>query len=217
MFSLFRSRNGLRRHLFYGMALSVLPLLLVFLSSAWQVYRTGTQVLPADVRADAALVLGAAAWDKRPSPVFRERINHAIALYQSHRVGKIVFTGGTVKKGYMSEAEVGRRYALKQGVPAQRILFENTSRNTYENLHNIRPVLRANGIASVIIVSDPYHLARAREMADDLGIETYISATPTTKFDSNTKKNKFMLQESYALFAYRLGKWSEWFWHWLGM
>ncbi len=58
-----------------------------------------------------------------------------------------------------------RRYALKQGFLARNILFENTSRNTYENLNNIRPVLRANGIDSVVIVSDPYHLARAAKMA----------------------------------------------------
>lgn len=143
MISLFRSRNGLRYYLFRGIGLSILLVLGIFGEGAWQVYHTGSQPLPGHVRADAALVLGAAAWDKRPSPIFRERINHAITLYQSHRVEKIVFTGGTPKKGYMTEAEVGRRYALKQGIPAHNILFENTSRNTYENIRNIRPILRA--------------------------------------------------------------------------
>ncbi|MGN7073210.1 YdcF family protein, partial [Neisseria sp. P0001.S004] len=137
MISLLKSRNGLRYYLFRGLALSVLLVCGIFLSGTWQIYRTGLQTLPKDAHADAAVVLGAAAWDKRPSPVFRERINHAITLYQSHRVGKIIFTGGTPKKGFMTEAEVGRRYALKQGIPAHNILFENTSRNTYENLRNI--------------------------------------------------------------------------------
>jgi len=164
MISLFRSRNGLRYYLFRGIGLSILLILGIFGVGAWQVYHTGSQPLPHHVRADAALVLGAAAWDKRPSPVFRERINHAITLYQSHRVEKIVFTGGTSKKGYMTEAEVGRRYALKQGIPAHNIIFENTSRNTYENIRNIRPILRAEGIESIIIVSDPYHLARVYNM-----------------------------------------------------
>ena len=167
-FPLFHSRNGLRFYLLRGIALSILLVLAVFAGNVWQVYRTGNQTLPAAATADAAVVLGAAAWNKQPSPVFLERINHAIALYQSHRVGKIVFTGGTPKKGYMTEAEVGRRYALKQGIPAKNILFENTSRNTYENLRNIKPILRANSVDSIIIVSDPYHLARAQAIARDL-------------------------------------------------
>ena len=98
MISLLKSRNGLRYYLFRGLALSVLLVCGIFLSGTWQIYRTGLQTLPKDAHADAAVVLGAAAWDKRPSPVFRERINHAITLYQSHRVGKIIFTGGTPKK-----------------------------------------------------------------------------------------------------------------------
>ena len=100
MISLFRSRNGLRYYLFRGIGLSILLVLGIFGEGAWQVYHIGSQPLPGHVRADVVLVLGAAAWDKRPSPIFRERINHAITLYQSHRVEKIVFTGGTPKKDY---------------------------------------------------------------------------------------------------------------------
>lgn len=216
MISLLKSRNGLRYYLFRGLALSVLLVCGIFLSGTWQIYRTGSHTLPKDAHADAAVVLGAAAWDKRPSPVFRERINHAITLYQSHRVGKIIFTGGTPKKGFMTEAEVGRRYALKQGIPAHNILFENTSRNTYENLRNIVPIMHANGIGSIIVVSDPYHLARAEEMASDLGLsDAQFSATPTTRFDERSKKAKFLMQESYSLFLYRIGKWSDAVWNWI--
>ncbi|STZ77252.1 YdcF family protein [Bergeriella denitrificans] len=209
------SKNGLRYALLRGIALSILLVGAFFAAAAWQVYHTGHTPLPPESRADAAIVLGAAAWNKRPSPVFRERINHAIALYQSRRVDKIVFTGGTPKKGYMTEAEVGRRYAIKQGVPAQHILFENTSRNTYENLRNLRPVLRANNIDNVIIVSDPYHLARARAMAADLGINAQVSATPTTLYNQDKERQRFWLQESYALFLYRFERWSSSVWSWI--
>ena len=75
MISLLKSRTGLRYYLFRGLALSVLLVCGIFLSGTWQIYRTGLQTLPKDAHADAAVVLGAAAWDKRPSPVFRERIN----------------------------------------------------------------------------------------------------------------------------------------------
>ena len=171
--------------------------------------------LAADARADAAVVLGAAAWDKRPSPVFQERINHAIALYQSHRVEKLVFTGGTPKQGFMTEAQVGRRYAIKQGVPARDILFENTSRDTYQNLINIKPLLREHDIQSVIIVSDPYHLARAAAIADDLGINAQTSGTPTSRYSESRNKNRFLMQESYALFLYYCNHWGERLLEWL--
>lgn len=210
---LFRSRTGLRFYLLRGLVLSVLLVSAAFAATVWQVYRTGNQTLPQDFHADAAVVLGAAAWDKRPSPVFRERINHAITLYQSRRVDKIIFTGGTPKKGYMTEAEVGRRYALKQGVPARDIVFENTSRNTYENLENIKPLLRPNGIKTLVIVSDPYHLARARAIARNMGIKAAVSATPTTRYDTGKKRDKFLLQESYALFLYQFESWGEQIWN----
>ena len=207
-FPLFHSRNGLRFYLLRGIALSILLVLAVFAGNVWQVYRTGNQTLPAAATADAAVVLGAAAWNKQPSPVFLERINHAIALYQSHRVGKIVFTGGTPKKGYMTEAEVGRRYALKQGIPAKNILFENTSRNTYENLRNIKPILRANSVDSIIIVSDPYHLARAAAVADYVGLDYQTEPTPTSRY-SGQNRAKFMASEVLSLMAFQWWRLSE--------
>lgn len=206
---IYRSRNGLRYHLLNGFLLSLLLVVFTFSCCVWLVYRTGNETLPADVHADAAVVLGAAAWDKRPSPVFQERINHAITLYQSGRVDKLVFTGGTPKKGFMTEAEVGRRYAIKQGVPPNRILFESTSRNTYENLLNIRPLLRANDIDTIIIVSDPYHTARAAVIAKDLGMDAKTSGTPTSRYTQAQKKTKFLLQESYALFIYYFESWGN--------
>ena len=134
----FRRPHILWGSLWRGFAISVALVLLFFAWCAWSVYRTGRNGLPQGYTGDAAVVLGAAAWDARPSPVFRERINHAVGLYRSGRVRKLVFTGGAVKKGYMSEGEVGRRYALKQGVPAEDILLENKSRTTYENLAYLR-------------------------------------------------------------------------------
>ena len=109
----------------------------------------------------------------------------------------------------MTEAEVGRRYALKQGVPARDILFENTSRDTYQNLLNIKPLLHEQEIGSIVIVTDPYHTARAAVMARDLGLNAATSGTPTSRYSESRKKIKFLLQESYALFGYYAGKWGN--------
>lgn len=159
-------------------------------------------------QADAVVVLGAAAWDKRPSPVFRERINHALYLYRVGLVKKILFTGGTSKAGFMSEAAVGRRYAIKHGIDKTDIVYENQSRDTWQNLVNAQIEANNNDINSVIIVSDPYHLARAKIMGNDLGLNAQISPTPTTRYTATHSKLRFLAQESYLLMLYQ---WSQLF------
>lgn len=185
-----------------GFKVGLLLLLASLLFSAVQVhyYSRATATEPAD----AAVVLGAATWDKRPSPVFRERLNHAIALYRNRQVSKLVFTGGTPKPGFMTEAEVGRRYALQQGIPAEALLYENQSRDTYQNLVNAKKVAADNDIGSVILVSDPYHMARALAMARDLGFKAQASPTPTSRYNEADWKARarFVIQESYALAVY---------------
>ena len=194
------------RYLRRGLALSVLLVAAGQAWCAWEVYRYARPPASLPKHADAAVVLGAAAWGENPSPVFRERINHALNLYQSGRVDKLIFTGGTPKPGYKTEAEVARRYALKQGVPDTDILFEATSKDTYRNLANTRWLMRRHKLESVIIVSDPYHMARARAMAGHLGIRAFYSPTPTSRFNDSARQIqwKFFLQESGQLFAYRI-------------
>ena len=70
----------------------------------------------------------------------------------------------------MTEAEVGRRYALKQGIPAHNILFENTSRNTYENLRNIVPIMHANGVGSIIVCQRPVSFGARRRNGRRFGL-----------------------------------------------
>ncbi|WP_274572554.1 YdcF family protein [Neisseria leonii] len=202
-----RPGRTLWRYVWRGIKLSVLAAVLLFLWCGGEVYYYAQQTLPEDYRGDAAVVLGAAAWDVRPSPVFRERINHAIVLYQSGKVGKLAFTGGTPKPGFMTEAEVGRRYASRQGVPLRDMVLENTSRDTYGNLRNIRPVLAGQGLGRVVLVSDPFHLARAAAMARRLGLAADLSPTPTTRYSKGWEKWRFWWQETSLLFAYYVADW----------
>lgn len=197
-----RKHNSLWGYFGRGLKISVAAILLMWLWCVLLVYQYAQNELPKGYHGDVAVVLGAAAWDVRPSPVFRERINHAITLYRTGQVNKLAFTGGTPKKGFMTEAEVGRRYALRQGIPERDIVLENTSRDTYQNLVNIQPVLREHELNKVVVVSDPYHLARAAAVANDIGLKADFSGTPTSRFSDNEKKLKFMLQESGQLFGY---------------
>ena len=133
------------RYLRYGFLLSILSIFALQAWCAWQVYQYAHAPAALPKHADAAVVLGAAAWGDKPSPVFRERINHAIALYQSERVEKLIFTGGTRKEGYPSEGEVARKFAIKQGIPSHDILYETRSKDTYQNLVNTRlPAISAS-------------------------------------------------------------------------
>ena len=143
------------RYLRYGFLLNILSILALQAWCAWQVYQYAHAPAELPKHADAAVVLGAAAWGDKPSPVFRERINHAIALYQSERVEKLIFTGGTRKEGYPSEGEVARKFAIKQGIPSHDIIYETRSKDTYQNLVNTRLLMQKHKLQQVIIVSDP--------------------------------------------------------------
>src|SRR5450759_80416 len=147
------------RPLIVGLLALLSLALLAFLSVAWLIVSYGNHSY--DAHADAAMVLGAAAWGKKPSPVYRERIKEAIALYESGRVHYLVFTGGTPVAGYPAEGSVGREFAIEHGVPATAILVETTSRTTWQNLANAKELIKSAGIDSVLLVSDPLHMRRA--------------------------------------------------------
>ncbi len=158
----------------------IVPALLPVGLVAARIYTYGTNV--ADETGDAAIVLGAAVWGNEVSPVFRERINHAIELYRSGKARKIIFTGGRTYRGDLREAAAGRAYAIKNGVPEGDILIEDRSHTTYQNMLNAKPLADANGVKKVLIVSDPIHMKRAVAMAEDVGLEAYSSPTPTTMY-----------------------------------
>lgn len=149
-------------------------------------------------KADAIIVLGAAAWDARPSPVFAERLRHGVDLYKRGDAPYLLFTGGYGGFGARySESQVGQRYAERAGVPPEAILIETVSRTTRENLHQAAALMRARGLRSALIVSDPLHMARGLRLARQEGIVAYGSPTPTSRFRSLASRLKFLLQEVY--------------------
>ncbi|WP_140728005.1 YdcF family protein [Pseudomonas sp. Hp2] len=149
-------------------------------------------------QADVVIVLGAAAYDARPSPVFEERIRHGLDLYRAGYAPKLIFTGGFGGSGArFSESQVARRYALRHDVPQQDILIETVSRTTRQNLEQARALMQAHGMHRAIIVSDPLHMARALRLCRELGIDALASSTPSTRFRSFHTSWRFLLQEVY--------------------
>ena len=147
--------------------------------------------------ADAIIVLGAAAYDARPSPVFEERIRHGLDLYQRGYAPVLLFTGGYGNGARYAESQVARRYALRQGVPESAILIESTSRNTRENLQQARKLMQQHDLHRVIVVSDPLHMSRALRLSRELGIDALGSPTPSTRFRTVQTQWRFLLQEVY--------------------
>ncbi|WP_269789787.1 YdcF family protein [Stenotrophomonas sp. Iso1] len=148
--------------------------------------------------ADAIIVLGAAAYDAKPSPVFEERIRHGLDLYHQGYASKLIFTGGFGgSRARFSESQVARRYALKQKVPAADILIETKSRTTRQNLVEAKQVMAKNNLHRVIVVSDPLHMARALRLSKELNIDALASSTPSTRFRSFHTSWRFLLQEVY--------------------
>lgn len=125
--------------------------------------------------ADAIIVLGAAQYDGRPSPVLRNRLDHAADLYHDGIAPIVVVTGGQQPGDRFTEAEAGARYLQDHGVPDGDIRREVQGENSWESLAAVARFLRDEGITSVVLVSDPYHAMRIDGIAHELGLDAVVS------------------------------------------
>lgn len=148
-------------------------------------------------RASAIVVLGAAQYGGRPSPVLRERVNHAIDLWRRGYAPRLVFTGGTGQRDTTSEAAVAQHYAIEQGVPARAILIENSGRSTTESLENVAQLMQAEPTRQIILVSDPFHMFRLSLIARRVGLLPSTSPTRTSPISKSWIQSwKYTLAES---------------------
>ena len=147
--------------------------------------------------ADAIVVLGAAQYAGRPSPVLKARLDHAVGLSRRGLAPRLVLTGGVGEGDTTSEAAVGRRYARRQGVPDTSLLTEEHGRTTTESLYAVAELLAQNDTPRVILVSDPFHMLRLRIIAGRLGMTAYTSPTPTSPIERNDEKRwSYVISES---------------------
>ena len=129
---------------------------------------------------DAIVVMGAAQYDGRPSPVLLARLDHALALYQRGLSPLVVVTGGKQPGDRFTEAAVGARFLVDRGVPQTSIMQEPEGRTSWQSLQAVAALVRARGGRRVLLVSDPYHERRIVGMADDLGLRAWSSPTRTS-------------------------------------
>jgi uncharacterized SAM-binding protein YcdF (DUF218 family) len=150
--------------------------------------------------ADAIVVLGAAQYDGRPSPVLRARLDHAVRLYEQGIADRIIFTGGVGAGDTVSEAEVSRRYAVRAGVPDSSILLERAGLSSGESMASVAELMRESGLSTAVLVSDPFHMLRLRLLASRHGLRGYSSPTRTSPIsDDPSLEWRHILRESVVL------------------
>ena len=153
--------------------------------------------------ADAIIVLGAAQYDGKPSPVFEARLEHAVALWRDGIAPVFIVTGGKLQGDRTTEAAVAREFALSKGIPGDAVIGEDRAHNTLASLTAVANLMRERGLRSAVIVSDPTHMLRSLRMARDLGIEAYGSPTTTSPVgDDLGRSARAMLHELGALGVY---------------
>ena len=153
---------------------------------------------------DVAIVLGAATSDGEVSPVYRERINHGIWLYENGYVDYLILTGGIGNGNEISDACAAKQYAIKKGVPEQVIFIEEKSTITEENLEHAKAIMDEHSLDTAIIVSDPLHMKRAMLMASDYGIDACSYPTPTTMYRSAKTQFPFLAREVFFYIGYSI-------------
>lgn len=147
--------------------------------------------------AQAIVVLGAAQYAGKPSPVLRARLDHALDLWNRRLATLLILTGGTGAGDTTSEAAVGRTYARKHGVPDSAILVENEGRTTSESMRAVAGMLEVRGLQSALLVSDPFHMLRLRILARRFGFTPYTSPTQTSPISPNREQRwKYIFSES---------------------
>src|SRR5580700_2446076 len=129
--------------------------------------------------ADAIIVLGAAEYRGKPSPVLEARLNHALFLYLKRMAPRIITTGGAGGDPVFTEGSVGRAYLAHHGVPPEAIVVEREGESTAQSVAAVVEIMRRMNLKSAIVVSDGYHIFRVKKMLESSGLKVYGSPRPS--------------------------------------
>lgn len=155
-------------------------------------------------KSDVAIVLGAGTYNDHVSPIFRERINQALYLYNMGLVKKVIFTGGYGNGQAKSDSQLAKEFAIAEGMPDSVILIEESSKYTIENLSEAKSLMDSLNLRTALVVSDPLHMKRAIALAEKMNIECKSSPTRTSMYRSTIPKAKSLLYETLFLTAGQL-------------
>ena len=151
--------------------------------------------------ADAIVVLGAAQYNGRPSPVLKAHLDHAYDLYKQGLAHSIITTGSYGPDPNFSEAQVSTKYLVQRGVNVTDIVTEQGSGTTYDSIQAASGLLKAKGWKSTLVVSDGFHLYRVKQMFGDKGIIAYASPAPNSPIEVEASQRFWHSLREVVLFA----------------
>jgi uncharacterized SAM-binding protein YcdF (DUF218 family) len=200
-----RARRRWRRIVLRTVLALLLAVVAYLLITFIQVYRASRHDGASGATAgqfDAIIVLGAAQYDGRPSPVLQDRLDHALELYEGELAPRIVLTGGRQEGDRFTEATAGYNYLRQQGVPDEHLLKEVDGKSTWESLAASARFLLREGNSNVVIVTDDYHAYRAEATAEDSGLSATVS--PADSRLSGGSRTRQLLRETAAVAVGRI-------------
>ena len=146
---------------------------------------------------DAIVVMGAAQYVGRPSPVLRARLDHAYSLWQRELASRVILTGGRGPGDTTSEAAVSSRYLKGRGIPTEALLLETDGRSTRESMAAVAKMMRSHELRTVVLVSDPFHMLRLRLLAEWHGLDSFGSPTRSSPISARrTEVLTYLMGES---------------------
>ena len=190
-------------------ALAGLVLLLPILLIAYLFHLAGDiaaqstldQARPADV----IVVLGAAEYNGKPSPVLQARLNHALMLYEKRMAPYILTTGGAGGDPKFTEGEVGRAYLIQHGVRSEAIIAEPTGSTTAQSLTAAGETMHRMNLHSCIVVSDGYHIYRSKRLLESQNITVYGSPRPAAGSLSAWQLRGLYLKQAVGFGLWQIG------------
>jgi uncharacterized SAM-binding protein YcdF (DUF218 family) len=154
--------------------------------------------------ADIIIIMGAAEYRGRPSPVLRARIDHGLGLYRRKLAPRILTTGGAGGDPVYTEGEVARNYLVRQGVPSEAILVESEGESTWESTAIAAEMMRRMNLKSAIVVSDGYHIFRTKKMLEFRGLDVYGSPRPDVP-EGTWRETWLFARQAIAYLIWRVG------------
>lgn len=194
---------GPARWLLRILATVLVLVLLIIAGTAFRVWHAGrTDNRP---HSDVIVVLGSAQYNGRPSAILAARLDHAAGLYKAGVAPRIITVGGKASGDRYTEAEAGQMYLSRYGIPTSSILPVQQGTDTLNSLTAVAEVMNSRSWRSAVLVTDPWHELRARQMLRDVGIKTASSPThsgPSVR--SRTTEFHYIARETAAYLFYRL-------------